>query len=65
MASKINRSNRALVKGMTLDQLRELAAKLEPQIRQATSLLECAKNEMRRRTPLKRKVKEGNNEESS
>lgn len=65
MASKINRSNRALVKGMTLDQLRELAAKLEPQIRQATSLLECAKNEMRRRAPLKRKVKEGNNEESS
>lgn len=58
MASPINRRNRKLIAGLTSQQIHELIHKLEPQVRESTSMLECAKQELKRRALEKKKRKE-------
>lgn len=50
MATALNRKNRKRCKAMSTTQLRTLIAALEPEVRAATSLLECAKQEYRKRS---------------
>lgn len=49
MATAINRRNRKRCKAMSTRDLRTLIGVLEPEVREATSLLECAKQEYRKR----------------
>ncbi len=50
MASAINKKNRKRCKAMSTTELRNLIAALEPEVRAGTSLLECAKQEYRKRS---------------
>ena len=50
MASALNKKNRKRCKAMSTTELRNLIAALEPEVRTATSLLECAKQEYRKRS---------------
>ena len=50
MATAINRRNRKRCKAMSTRDLRTLIGTLEPEVREATSLLECAKQEYRKRS---------------
>ena len=49
MATPINRRNRKRCKAMSTRDLRTLIGTLEPEVREAASLLECAKQEYRNR----------------
>ena len=50
MASAINKKNRKRCKAMSTAELRNIIATLEPEVRAATSMLECAKHEYRKRS---------------
>ena len=50
MATALNRKNRKRCKAMSTTELRTLITTLEPEVREATSLLECAKQEYRKRS---------------
>lgn len=50
MATAINRRNKKRCKAMSARELRTLIGVLEPEVREAASLLECAKREYRRRS---------------
>lgn len=49
MATAMNRRHRKRCKAMSTRDLRTLINTLEPEVREATSLLECAKQEYRKR----------------
>ena len=49
MATAINKKNRKRCKAMSTTELRNTIATLEPEVRAASSLLECAKHEYRKR----------------
>ncbi len=50
MATAMNRKRRKRCKAMGTRDLRTLITTLEPEVREATSLLECAKQEYRKRS---------------
>ena len=50
MATAMNRRHRKRFKAMGTRDLRTLINTLEPEVREATSLLECAKQEYRKRS---------------
>lgn len=49
MASALNKKHRKQCKSMSLTQLQALIQELEPEVREKSSLLECAKFEKRKR----------------
>lgn len=51
MSSAMNRRHRKRCAALTTDDLRTLIATLEPEVRMAVSLLECARQELRKRRP--------------
>lgn len=50
MASAMNRKHRKQCKAMSTSDLRALIKTLDPEVRQAVSMLECAKQEYRKRS---------------
>ena len=65
MASAINKKNRKRCKAMSTAELRNIIAALEPEVREATSLLECAKHEYRKRSRRDSKQGDGSCTSSS
>lgn len=58
MASALNKKHRKQCKGMSLTQLQSLIQELEPEVREKSSLLECAKFEKRKRAKHEQKNEE-------
>ena len=63
MASAMNRRHRKRCKAMSTSDLRTLIKALDPEVREATSLLECAKQEYRKRSRKEREEEEEEEEE--
>ena len=57
MAGPMNRKHRKRCKAMSTSDLRTLIKTLDPEVRMAVSLLECAKQEYRKRS--RRELNEG------
>lgn len=58
MASALNKKHRKQCKSMTLAQLQATIQQLEPEVREKSSLLECAKFEKRKRLKHQDKIEE-------
>lgn len=65
MATAINKKNRKRCKAMSTTELRNIIATLEPEVRAASSLLECAKHEYRKRSRRDSKQGDGSCTSSS